>query len=90
MLATAERLKVGARRDAEVLVWHLLALPETCEGDCDFHAIACALGDDDGINVPGPTREVPVNLEEAPGERWCAACLILAQKQVNSPPAQEG
>lgn len=82
MLATAETVRTGTLRDATVLVWHLLAQPETCDGDCDVHAIACALSEDDGINLPGPTREVPLNLEMT-GERWCTSCL--ARAQANNP-----
>ncbi|MEW2493836.1 hypothetical protein AB0942_09850 [Streptomyces nodosus] len=75
MLATSERIRVQ-HGQPEALLWHLMTDPEPCDGDCDFHAIACS--DEEGITLPGPAREVPLDLDR-PGQRWCPACLAAAQ-----------
>jgi hypothetical protein len=66
-------------RDAHgrtIQIWHLLAEGQTCNGECDWHAIACS--SDEGIAMPGGTRDVPLELDE-PGQRWCPDCLALAK-----------
>lgn len=78
MLATAETVQTPTSERDPVLVWHLLAQPETCDGNCDWHAIYCAHCEDDGIALPGPTREVPFELD-ASTESWCTTCLARVQ-----------
>jgi hypothetical protein len=73
MLATPERIR-GQGATPDTTIWHKPV--GDCKGDCDFHPIACS--DDEGIVLPGGTRNVPLNLDE-PGERWCPACLALAR-----------
>lgn len=70
MLATQERMRI--KDGLTVLVWHKVAQPEDCDGECDFHPIACSA--DEGIILPGPMRDVPLTLDE-PGQRWCGDCL---------------
>ncbi|MBZ6290408.1 hypothetical protein KVH30_02320 [Streptomyces olivaceus] len=70
MLATHERVRTES--DTTVLVWH--KSDGHCDGQCDFHPIACS--DTDGIVLPGPTQDVPLNLDK-PGESWCPDCLAL-------------
>ncbi|MEV8335042.1 hypothetical protein [Streptomyces niveus] len=75
MLATAERIHPeGALGDVEIL-WHRPADPDACDGNCDYHPIACG---DPGISVPGGITDVPEDLVE-PGHRWCTACLTGRQ-----------
>ena len=69
MLATRERVTDGR---AETTVWHKAVAP--CDGQCDFHQVACS--PTDGIAMPGPQQDVPLDLDE-PGERWCLDCLAL-------------
>lgn len=69
MLATAERLHLEGPFGPVEIIWHRPADPTSCDGDCDYHAIACG---EPGISVPGGLRDVPDALE--PGERWCTAC----------------
>lgn len=72
MLATAERIHpTGALGPVEI-VWHAPTDPGACDGNCDFHAVACG---EPGISVTGGIRDVPEDLTERPGQRWCAACL---------------
>jgi hypothetical protein len=79
LLATSERVRVD-HGQPEMLLWHLMVNPETCDGECDFHAIACS--DRDGITLPGPARETPLDLDR-PGERWCPPCLAAARSTVH-------
>lgn len=72
MLATPERVRKADGRTVQV--WHMLAAGQTCDGECDFHRIACS--SEDGIVLPGVVRDVPVELDE-PGQRWCADCLTI-------------
>lgn len=74
MLATPERVREPDGRP--VRVWHLLADGQDCDGNCDWHAIACS--NEDGIVMPTGTRDVPVDLDE-PGQRWCGDCLAIAR-----------
>lgn len=39
MLAASERVREGGQ---SVLVWHKAAEPERCNGECDWHPIACS------------------------------------------------
>ncbi|MFJ6438832.1 hypothetical protein [Streptomyces sp. NPDC091416] len=71
MLATAERPRRETALRSVEIIWHRPADPEGCDGDCDYHQIACG---EPGVSMPGGIRDVPENLE-APGERWCTACL---------------
>lgn len=75
LLATSEYVR-DEHGQRVALLWHLMAHPETCDGECDFHAIACS--DQDGITLPGPAQEVPLDLDR-PGERWCPACRAAVQ-----------
>ena len=70
MLATQERVRLDGGQ--VVIVWHKPV--GRCDGDCDFHAIACSA--EEGIVLPGPKRDVPIRLDE-PGERWCVDCLAI-------------
>lgn len=74
MLATQERVRLDDGQT--VIVWH--RSPGRCDGECDFHAIACS--DDEGITLPGPKRDVPMRLDK-PGERWCPDCLAIIRKK---------
>ena len=70
MLATAElRRPEGALGPVET-IWHLAADPNGCNGDCDYHPIACSAL---GISMPGGIQEVPDDLDE-PHQRWCTDC----------------
>lgn len=72
MLATAERVhRAGAPGGVEI-VWHIPADPATCDGDCDAHRILCDNGP--GVGVPGGLQDVPEDLCDRPGERWCIPC----------------
>ncbi|WP_413754823.1 hypothetical protein [Streptomyces sp. MMBL 11-3] len=71
MLATAERVR-GTNGQSDTVLWHKSA--GRCNGDCDFHAIACST--EDGIVLPGPVQNVPLDLAKA-GERWCLDCLAI-------------
>lgn len=73
MLATQERVRADG---GAVIIWHKAAAPEQCNGECDWHPIACSK--DEGIVAPGGIRDVPLNLDE-PGERWCVDCLAAAE-----------
>lgn len=66
MLATQERVRLDGGQT--IIVWHKSADPEQCNGECDWHPIACS--ETDGITAPGPLKDVPLDLDE-PGERWC-------------------
>ncbi|MFB8247311.1 hypothetical protein ACFC5X_19990 [Streptomyces sp. NPDC055952] len=70
MLAVQERVR--AEDGTTVLVWHKAAQPEQCNGECDFHPIACS--DTEGTTAPGPLRDVPLRLKQQ-DERWCTDCL---------------
>lgn len=70
MLATQERVRLDGGQIA--IVWHKAADPEQCNGECDWHPIACS--ETEGITAPGPLKNVPLDLDE-PGERWCTDCL---------------
>lgn len=70
MLATPERMRTEG--GATVLVWHKSV--GRCDGQCDFHPIACS--DTEGIVAPGPKQDVPLRLDK-PGERWCPDCLAV-------------
>ncbi|MGW5123285.1 hypothetical protein ACWEQ7_04320 [Streptomyces sp. NPDC004069] len=72
MRATAERVR-GTDGQTET-VWHKAR--GRCDGQCDFHAIACS--DTEGIVLPGPNRDMPLNLD-VPGERWCPDCLAATE-----------
>lgn len=74
MLATQERIRTDDGRT--VLVWHRPAQPEDCNGECDFHPIAC--NSREGIAAPGPLRDIPIGLDK-PGERWCTDCLTTTE-----------
>ncbi|MCI3279194.1 hypothetical protein [Streptomyces cylindrosporus] len=74
MLATSERVRAADGR-TDVLVWHKSA--GRCDGQCDFHPIACS--DTEGIVMPGPKQDVPISLDK-PGERWCSDCLALPRR----------
>jgi hypothetical protein len=71
VLATQEHLRTDGRT---VVVWHKADEPEQCNGECDFHPIACS--SDEGIVAPGGLRDVPVELDE-PGQRWCSTCVAI-------------
>ncbi|MGW7087480.1 hypothetical protein ACWGH2_28840 [Streptomyces sp. NPDC054871] len=71
MLATPERVRETDGRTIQI--WHLPADGQDCDGQCDWHAIACS--DKEGIVMPGGTRDVPENLNES-GQRWCPDCLM--------------
>ncbi|MCX5598475.1 hypothetical protein AB0I27_22410 [Streptomyces sp. NPDC050597] len=73
MLATQERVRIDS--DTAVLVWHKAV--GRCDGECDFHPIACS--DTEGIVAPGPKQDVPLRLDK-PGERWCPDCLAIIRK----------
>ncbi|MFG2970902.1 hypothetical protein ACGFZS_47300 [Streptomyces sp. NPDC048288] len=75
MLATPERTRDD--HDRPIQLWHLLGDGHVCNGECDFHPIACS--NTEGITLPAGTRDVPVDLDE-PGQRWCGDCLVIAQK----------
>ncbi|GGN44777.1 hypothetical protein GCM10012285_27680 [Streptomyces kronopolitis] len=76
MLATAERVHpAGALGPAEI-VWHTPTDPDSCDGNCDLHTVACG---EPGTSVPGGIRDVPEDLTE-PGQRWCDACLAGGQQ----------
>ncbi|MFJ6437757.1 hypothetical protein [Streptomyces sp. NPDC091416] len=70
MLATAERLHPEGPFGPVEIIWHRPTDPDACDGDCDYHPIACG---EPGVSVPGGLREVPDVLSE-PGQRWCTAC----------------
>ncbi|MFI1189317.1 hypothetical protein [Streptomyces californicus] len=70
MLATAEHLYPEGPLGRVEIIWHRPANAATCDGDCDYHPIACG---DPGISVPGGLRDVPDALSK-PGQRWCTAC----------------
>ncbi|MFF2228928.1 hypothetical protein ACFVV7_37045 [Streptomyces globisporus] len=70
MLATAERLHPEGPLGPVEIIWHRPADPAACDGDCDYHPIACG---EPGVSVPGGLRDVPDALSE-PGQRWCTAC----------------
>ncbi|MCZ4603501.1 hypothetical protein O3S80_06845 [Streptomyces sp. Lzd4kr] len=72
MLAVAERMR-GSGNVPDVVIWHASGDDLECDGDCDFHAIACS--DIEGIVLPAPMRDVPFDLN-VPGERWCDDCLM--------------
>lgn len=74
MLATSERVREDDGR-TEVLVWHKAV--GRCDGQCDFHPIACS--STEGIVMPGPKQDVPLSLNEA-GQRWCPDCLALPKR----------
>jgi len=74
MLATSERVRDTDGR-TEVLVWHKSV--GRCDGQCDFHPIACS--QDEGIMLPGPKQDVPLSLDK-PGESWCPDCLALPRR----------
>jgi hypothetical protein len=71
MLATSERVRGDGGR-TEVLVWHKPV--GRCDGECDFHAIACSA--EEGIVLPSPKQDVPISLDKL-GERWCPTCLAI-------------
>jgi hypothetical protein len=71
VLATQERVRTDGRT---AIVWHKAAEPEQCNGECDWHPIACST--DEGIVAPGGLRDVPVELDE-PGQRWCSTCVAI-------------
>ncbi|WP_231634248.1 hypothetical protein, partial [Streptomyces clavuligerus] len=71
MLATAERVHTEGSPGEVEIIWHRLANPGACDGNCDEHAVACG---EPGTSAPGGIRDVPENLTE-PGQRWCTACL---------------
>lgn len=71
MLATSERVR-DTDGQGDVLIWHKAV--GRCDGQCDFHPIACS--DTEGIVLPGPKQDVPLSLDK-PGERWCTNCLAL-------------
>jgi hypothetical protein len=71
MLATPERVR-GDGQAPDQIVWHKPV--GRCNGECDFHAIACS--DTEGIVFPAPKQEVPLRLDK-PGERWCPDCLAI-------------
>lgn len=75
MLATQERVRT--EDGSTVLIWHKAVEPERCNGECDWHPIACS--PTEGIAAPGPLKDVPLDLDE-PGQRWCANCLALNVK----------
>lgn len=75
MLATPERIP-GDLNTPDKIIWHKPADRHRCKGDCDFHAIACSQGEDDGIHAPAPKQDVPVKLNR-PHQSWCADCLDL-------------
>lgn len=72
MIATQERVR-GDAGTPDTLIWHK-SVDRSCDGECDFHAIACS--PDEGISAPGPLREVPLDLDESE-ERWCPDCLAM-------------
>ncbi|MCZ0996504.1 hypothetical protein O1L44_30705 [Streptomyces noursei] len=63
------------------MIWHLPAGDDECMGDCDFHAIVCS--DLDGIALPSPQRDVPLEMDK-PRERWCDACRAIAATTASS------
>ncbi|MFD8335577.1 hypothetical protein ACFV42_23400 [Streptomyces solisilvae] len=62
----------------DVTLWHAPTDPEECDGECDYHDIAC--DDKNTIYLPWPKQYVPLDLRK-PGERWCPACLALFKHQ---------
>jgi len=58
----------------DITVWHAPTDPGECDGDCDYHDIAC--DDENNIPFPWPNRYVPLDLK-TPNERWCPECLAL-------------
>lgn len=76
MLATPERTRDDHGRTIQL--WHLLADGHQCNGECDFHPIACS--SEEGIVLPAGTRDVPVGLDE-PGQRWCGDCLATVNNE---------
>ncbi|MFK0154169.1 hypothetical protein ACIQVK_19110 [Streptomyces sp. NPDC090493] len=70
VLATAERTYPDGSLEPVEIVWHRPADPDACDGNCDYHPVACGAP---GISVPGGIVDVPEGLAE-PGQRWCAAC----------------
>jgi len=78
MLATQERMRLDGGQ--VVIVWH--RSPGRCDGECDFHPIACS--EQEGIVAPGPKQNVPIRLD-TPGERWCPGCLaVIRAARANS------
>ena len=69
MLATQERVRKDGRT---VVVWH----KPVGRAVGEFQAIACS--EDEGIVLPGPKKDVPLDLDQ-PGERWCPDCLATTQ-----------
>ncbi|MFE9252880.1 hypothetical protein [Streptomyces sp. NPDC007088] len=87
MLATAEHIHREGPFGPVETIWHRPADPAACDGDCDYHPIACG---DPGISVPGGLREVPDVLSE-PRQRWCRACRPdMASDGVTPDEAQAG
>ncbi|MGW9592161.1 hypothetical protein ACWHLZ_17755 [Streptomyces chartreusis] len=76
MLAVAERMR-GRRDVPDLVIWHASGDDVECDGGCDFHAIACS--DVEGIVLPAPKHDVPLDLV-APGERWCDDCLTIISR----------
>lgn len=79
MLATPERVREDDGRTVQV--WHLLADGQACNGECDFHPIACS--NDEGIVAPGGLRDVSVELGE-PGQRWCGDCVAIIRNNTEA------
>jgi hypothetical protein len=73
MLATPERIR-GYGHDPDLIVWHKPAGPAVA----DFQPIACSA--DEGITLPWPRREVPLQLD-VPNESWCPDCLAIIRSK---------
>jgi hypothetical protein len=73
MLATAELVRQDGSLGPVKIIWHVPADPDACDGNCDAHRIICE--DGPGIGVPGGIQDVPRDLTDRPGERWCPSCL---------------
>jgi hypothetical protein len=71
MLATAERVHPEGPLGSVEIIWHRPTDPDSCDGNCDYHTVACGAH---GISVPGGMQDVPETLSES-GQRWCTACL---------------
>ncbi|MFE0777517.1 hypothetical protein [Streptomyces sp. NPDC058861] len=82
MLATAELVRSSDPKKTET-VWHRPTDPDACDGNCDYHTVACG---EPGISLPGGIRDVPEDLNE-PGQRWCADCRIEQNPDESQEPA---
>lgn len=74
-LAVSERVHEGSR-EQDVWIWHLPAGDKEYAGDCDFHAVAYS--GQEGIVLPAPQRDVPLD-HVGPNERWCVDRLAITR-----------